>query len=225
MISIDNEQLARVRAAISSEGMASRLYTALARRERGYTAEPGIVTAADSMDWWHVVWERMSDVAFMQRIEPSDERAEWLRTETLAICDRPLDDWIGPFFRERTSPPVGMLETAHVGLAVASAAALCPEVFSDAERDRIAAALKEKCQIPCERALTQRVATLERAAGASQKRGRLNNWFIVLLNGYGTVSAYLRDDTALIRASEYYALASKLYNAVCYGESLHDWID
>jgi hypothetical protein len=223
MISIDNEQLARVRAAISSEGMASRLYTALARRERSYTAEPGIVTAADSMDWWHVVWERMSDVAFMQRIEPSDERAEWLRTETLAICDRPLDDWIGPFFRERTSPPAGMLETAHVGLAVASAAALCPEVFSDAERDRIAAALKEKCQILCERALTQRVATLERAPDAPQNRGRLNNWFIVLLNGYGTVSAYLRDDAALNRAAEFYALATKIYNADSYGESLQYW--
>lgn len=223
MIGISDGQLTRVRAAISAGGMAGRLYAALAKRADAYTAEHGIVTATDSMEWWHVVWERMSDVSFRQRLAPSPERAAWIRTATMALCDRPTDDWVGPFFRPRSAQPSGTLETAHVGLAVVSAATLCGDLFSPAEHEHIAATLREKCQALCERALDHSVAQLEEDPQREGGTDRLNNWFIVRLNGYGTVSAYLCDDAALDKTAELYALATKLFNADSYGETLQYW--
>ncbi len=209
MLSTEDE--ARVRAAIATPGQAADLYANLLRRADRWSAAPGVATPADdggAMDWRHVVWERLTDVAFIQRMDPAAERGEWLRNEVLAICDRPADDWIGPFFRPRENPPQGMLETAHIGIALATALWLCPDLFDQAEQERIRVALRSNCHEPCRTALPHRSG---------------NNWFMVLLAGFAT-TAVLLDDAEAIKASvEHYQHAHSLYQPDSYDESLQYW--
>jgi hypothetical protein len=222
MISLSDREVERVRDVVGAPGPARDLWLRLAARAERHTTRSGVDDPADTIDWWHSVWERLSDVAFAQRMTPTPERAEWLRSQTVAICERPLDDWIGPFFRQRSNPPAGMLETAHVGLAVATAVGLCPDLFSSAERRSIEAALRKNCQMPTRRALDRR---LEAFAAGKDDPGvaPLNNWFMVLLNGFGAVSVLLDDADAIAEAVDRYQVAASLFGPDSYGESLQYW--
>jgi hypothetical protein len=162
------------------------------------------------MEWWHLIWERLGDAAFVQAVKPHAELEAWVRDAVLGICRRPADDWIGPWFRKRTEPLEGMLETAHITAAVASAMDLCPELFSDEEQEEIRAAVRDKGMEPCRRS----------AAKYAGNRNHINNWFMVLLNGFGTAAVMLDDREAVREAVSYYSLATSLYNQDSYGESL-----
>ncbi|WP_165368205.1 heparinase II/III domain-containing protein [Phytoactinopolyspora endophytica] len=212
---MSDHDVERVRALAHRPGHQAKLYTALLGRARQWTETPGVTTADGVMQWWHVVWERLIDVAAAHRFEPDEIRASWLRNEILAICARPADDWVGPFFRPRTDPPAGMLETAHITLAVTTVASLCPELFSDGEHERIRETIRQRGQLLCKRALDNRL-------GTDARRG-LNNWFMVMLNGYGTASVFLEDGPAIEETVERFGIATTLYESDSYGESLQYW--
>ena len=187
-------------------------WQALRRRNAYATAEPTLVQSGDTQAWWHLVWERISDAAFVQAAEPSDRMASWVRDRVLETIRRPLDDWIGPWFRPRTDPPQGQLETAHVALAVATAIDLCPDLLSPGELDETAMALRSKAQAPCRAWIERRL-----------DERRVNNWLMVLLNGYAAASAVLDDGAAISFAAEQYGACAALYNSDSYGESLQYW--
>lgn len=212
MITLADEDVERVRAVTAVPGMAANLYAALLRRVDRWTETPGVTADGDSMQWWHVAWERLTDVAAAQRFEPDPRRAEWLRTTVLDICERPADDWVGPWFRQRTDPQRGMLETSHVGLGVVTVASLCPDLFGEAEHQGIRQALREKCQQQCRR-------TIDFLYGEHV----LNNWLMIMLDGFGTVSAFLDDRPAVDKAVAEFAVVAGLYEDDSYGESLQYW--
>ncbi|GAA5039154.1 hypothetical protein HNP84_003499 [Thermocatellispora tengchongensis] len=214
---VTGQDVQRVRDEVARGGKAAEIRQALRRRAERLVRRPGVVARDEPAGWWHVVSQRLCDVAFAHRLSEAEEEPEeaeaygrWLRTEVLAICDRPADDWIGPDFRPRTSPSLGTLETAHIGLAVAEAVSLCPDLFTAGEHDRIRRVLRDNCQAPCRRALDLRVADP-------------CNWFMVLLDGYGTVSAFLGDAEAVARTVERHAVAAGAFEEDSYGESLQYW--
>ncbi len=132
----------------------------------------------------------------------------WLRDATLSIVRRPVDDWVGPFFRDHDSkPPVGHLETAHLSMAVASASDLAPDVFTAAEQVEIETCLREVALPLCLRWLDRTV--------------HINNWRCVLTYGLAAAAVVLKDETAVRRAlAEYQTCVQLFQEDGSYGESV-----
>jgi hypothetical protein len=206
---IRDEEIKKVKERIRlGNNKVADLWEAMYRRTLENTKFPGIEQPTDTQEWWHIVWERLSDAAFVQLINPSEALGNWIRSTVLEICDEPVDEWIGPWFRGKSNPPVGQLETTHVGVVLA--VDLCPQLFTEEEHTAIKEALKIKCQDTCLRYVEGRIA----------ERGHINNWFMVILNGFGTAAAYLDDKEAVEKAIEYSQVAASLYNEDSYGESI-----
>lgn len=190
-----------------------------------WTANPTLVVPGELGDWWHVCWERLSDVAFAQAVDPDDARAVWLRTEVLRLCALPADAWIGPFFRPRYAPIVGMLETAHVGLGVTTVLELCPDLLDEDDTLTVHAALREKCLLPCERGLLTRETGLDVTANGAPVRvsDYTQNWYWVLLDAFGAVALLLGDSERVETLPARFRRGQALHNADSYGESVQYW--
>ncbi|MFC7624934.1 heparinase II/III family protein [Microlunatus sp. GCM10028923] len=187
-----------------------RLLDVIRRRADRWVRLPTLDDPNDRADWWHVAWERLGDVAYLQSIEPSAVRAAWLRSEVRRLCGLDPDLWIGPEFRSRTLPSIGSLETAHLGLAVATVLRLCPTLIDRAE---VAEALTLRCLEPCERALE-----LRESGGVA-----MNNWYHVLLDGYSACALIIGDERRVASLAERVDRAVALTEGDSYGESVQYW--
>ena len=210
--------------AVAAGGRTREFFSALVARALRAASRTGIVQADDTMEWRHIVWERLSDAAFVVRFAETavttgrtsselDALKNWLHDTTMEVTRYDRDEWIGPWFRARKDPPEGQLETAHVGLGVATALDLCPGLFSAAETEEIRDALRDKCQVLCRAWLDTRLSN----------RTHINNWFMVLLDGYTIAAALLGDTDAVRRAADDARIAATVYNTDSYGESLQYW--
>ena len=55
----------------------------------------------------------------------------------MSVIRKPLDEWIGPWFRTRTTPPKGTLETSHICVAVVNAVDMNESLFTQEEMEEI----------------------------------------------------------------------------------------
>lgn len=164
-------------------------YWALLNRVERRAASPGLSSVGATADWWHFAAEYLTDAAMAHAVavKASANVDAWLRDVTLSIVRRPVEDWIGPPFRDRTArPPVGNLETAHLAWAVAVVLDLAGKLFTDSERNEIADTLREKGVALCQRWL--------------DRNDHLANWRCVLTAGVAVPAAILDDRAALERA-------------------------
>jgi hypothetical protein len=191
-----------------------RLRDSLFARVFKNTAEPKLVQSSDTQEWWHLVWERMSDASFCYAAhkysgETDSERiiglGNWIRDRTLEICRKDIDEWVGPWFRQRKKPLCGMLETAHIVNAVSDAYILCPDLFSENESAEILTAIREKGLLLCEE---------------YTKVGHFNNWYCVISGGYASAAVVLNEREKCERAVELYNKCCALYDSDGYGETL-----
>ncbi|WP_445637870.1 Heparinase II/III-like C-terminal domain-containing protein [Nostoc sp. DSM 114161] len=234
MLIADNELIELESALKIADDRRQDFLIALIERTINNTRFPGLVQPSDTNEWWHISWERLSDVAFIcflanksnnfhQVIKacgltPETEIVrlrEWLKSVVLDTIRKSPDEWVGPSYRrrKRIKRLLAHLETAHAGIAVATVFDLCPDIFTATELDEIREALINKPQKLCQEWLNNTI-----------KRQRIaNNWFMVLLNGYGTISAIIGDRVGVEKSVENYELATKLYNQDSYGESLQYW--
>lgn len=210
--------------AITTGGRAQAFFVALAERALSACERTGIVQPGDTMEWRHIVWERLSDAAFAVRFAEQGRRLAagggdfsgltgWLHDTTMEIVRYDRDEWIGPWFRARLDPPQGQLETAHVALGVGTVYDLCADLFSDAELEEIRGALRDKGQYLTRNWLDSRISG----------QSHINNWFMVLLSGYVAASALIGDSAAVRQAAEEATVAAAVYNADSYGESPQYW--
>lgn len=173
----------------SREPLRSFYWTLVNRVERR-AASPGLGDHSVTTDWWHHAAEYLTDAAMARAIfpKPSANLDAWLRDVTLSLVRRPIDDWVGPPFRDHAvTPPSGHLETAHLAWGVAVVLDLAPELFTDAERIEITTTLREKGLALCERWLAAHT--------------HLANWRCVLNAGAAAVAAVLDDRPAMERAA------------------------
>ncbi|RCJ15239.1 hypothetical protein A6S26_07880 [Nostoc sp. ATCC 43529] len=234
MLIADNELIELESALEIADDRKQNFLIALIERTINNTRFPGLIQPSDTNEWWHIIWERLSDVAFIcflanksnnfhQVIKacgltPETEIVrlrEWLKLVVLDTIRKSPDEWVGPWYRKRKRIKrlLGHLETAHAGIAVATVFDLCPDIFTATELDEIREALINKPQKLCQEWLNNTI-----------KRQKIaNNWFMVLLNGYGTISAIIGDRVGVEKSVENYELATKLYNQDSYGESLQYW--
>ena len=184
------------------------VYWAFLRRAQRRAEEPGLRHASDTVAWWHCVAEHLTCGSMAWAIKPDDTLATWVRSNTLTVVRRPVSDWVGPDFRDHDADlPVGHLETAHLCWAVAAALDLAGDVFTPTERDEIAAALRDKGLVLCQRWLAGRT--------------RFNNWRAILNSGVAMAAAVLDDRDALQQAAAHFTELSGLWqDDGSYGESL-----
>lgn len=185
------------------------LIAEIGRRADRWTTNQTLAVPGEMTGWWHVAWDRISDVAFSQSVAPTPDRAAWLQSEVVRLCALDPDEWLGPWFRAREQPSIGVLETAHVSLAVTTALRLCPDLF---DRDQIGEALLERAVHPLERALDSR-----------ERSPQLNNWYHVMLNGYGSAVLELNDDDRIATLPDRMRRAAEVTEGDSYGESVQYW--
>ena len=165
-------------------------YWALVNRVERRVTAPGLSGHGVTTDWWHHAAEYLTDAAMTHATlyKPSLAIDAWLRDITLSIARRPIDDWVGPSFRDHDAkPPRGHLETAHLTWGVAVVLDLAPAVFTTDERTELVTALREKGLALCQRWLDQDT--------------RLSNWRCILNAGVAVAAAVLDDEPALALAT------------------------
>ncbi|MFW6456661.1 MAG: heparinase II/III domain-containing protein [Planctomycetota bacterium] len=124
---------------------------ALDNRCRKRSEDVGLLNHGTTVRWWHCYAEYVTDAAMMHALKPNDQLSAWLHEVVLGAVRRPIDDWIGPWFRDHTDPPTGELETAHLSWATAAALDLCPEIFDEQERREIRDVLARRSIPMCRR--------------------------------------------------------------------------
>lgn len=184
----------------------ARLRDALRRRVRSRLVGGGL--GAGPEDWWFCVAEYVTDAAMVFALDRDGEVGEWLRAVMLWLVDRPIEDWVGPAFREHgLAVPVGNLETAHLTWATGVALDLGYEAFSPSERERLLEALRERGATMCGRWLSG--------------HNHLANWRCVLLAGLSVAAVVLGDRPLVDRCVEEYGLCLHVFQPDgSYGESL-----
>lgn len=191
-------------------GLADRLYTLLRERTFRNTREDKLVQSADTQEWYHLVWERMADAGFVYRAEKDAGLGRWIHDRTMEMVRMSLDDWIGPWYRVNLRKrQAGALETAHITLGVCEAYENAREVFDEGELQEIRKALHDKGLFLC-----------RRFADEIYEGKNGFNWFMVLLNGYGSAALVLDEKEEIAHARELLERFAGFYNQDCYGESV-----
>lgn len=188
--------------------LGQEMFWALLNRVEARARHPGLDVSESGERWWFCAAEYLSDAAMAHALKPSESIARWLRSTTLDVVRRSEDDWIGPFFRDHQSQPRrGHLETAHLSWGVAVVLDLAGEIFTDAEREEIRTALRERAIPLCHEWLAT--------------NNHLANWRCVLGAGEAVAAAVLNDRSAMERAVREYNISLQIYqNDGSYGESL-----
>ena len=185
-------------------------YWALINRVERRSSSLGLVGNGATADWWHHAAEYLTDAAMVHATiyKPSAVIDAWLRDVTLSIARRPVDDWVGPSFRDHyAKPPRGHLETAHLTWGIAVVLDLAPAVFTADERTELATALREKGLALCQRWLDQDT--------------RLANWRCILNAGVAVAGAVLDDAPALALATAEFSRCVDIFQPDgCSSESL-----
>lgn len=206
---ITDNEVARLRAA-EKDSFQMKLYEALKARTYKNTQHPGFVQPTDTQEWWHLCWERASDAAFTWHMEKDEKLGEWIRNVAFWMRDLEDTEWIGPWFRSHARPLKGHLETAHVCLAMLEILDLCEGLFTEEEKKSLEDALKVKGMAPA-------LVYCEDIINAHK---HINNWFNVLLMGYGACALYFEDQEAIDKTLIFLRDSYSLYNADSYGESV-----
>lgn len=107
MILLSETELSDIRN--STDNQVCGFLNALRERTKINTAEDTLVQKNDTQEWWHLVCERISDAAFIYRLDRDENVAKWLHSRVLEICALPVDEWIGPWYRDHKEPKTGAL--------------------------------------------------------------------------------------------------------------------
>ncbi len=204
---VSNQRKEEMQSLIKTDKRFNKLWEDYVRRVAGYTDTTDLVKMYDVTKWWHLIWERIGDAAFVYLMNGDEKAGAFVHDTVMHTClGRKPEEWIGPFFRKMKEPPVGQLETAHISCAISAAYDMCPDLFSDEEKEIVKRLLRERILPWCKEFVD---------AG-----GWFNNWRMVLLNGYTVAACILGDNDAVKYAVEKFNLLTGAYNSDSYGESV-----
>lgn len=191
----------------SPDPLLQKFADALRQRVAERVTWGGLLGPASTTAWYYPAAEYLSDAAMHQALWPDEAVANWIKTVTLEICQKPAYDWVGPAFRDHTEPFTGHLETAHLCWGVAAALDLALDVFSEKETAAIRQALSEKGIQLCQRWV--------------KKNSHLANWRGILVSGIVVAAAVLGDEKTLNETLPDLRLCHEAFQPDgSYGESL-----
>jgi hypothetical protein len=163
-----------------------------------WAASPGPVDHHARFEWYFIVPAAIQMTAMACAIKPVDAHAAWLRRSVLSLVRMPEDAWVGPWFMDHKARPcVGHLETGHIAAAVSVAYDLGSDAFAPAEKDEIAACLRERAIPMCLRWL--------------DRTPRAMNWCTILLHGAAVAAAVLDDGQTIGRCAQWFDTLSGLW--------------
>lgn len=203
----------RTAAASGQDSQAAAMAAVILARASRWSSQETICDADGPVDWWHVAWERLGDLAFAQAWSPEESRAAWLRAEVLRICALDAVEWVGPFFRPKTDPLVGSIETAHIGLGITDVLELCPALFNAEELVTVHEAIRDKGLIPTRR-------WFDGFDGVSE---HFNNHYAVHLNGLVAMALATGSLEDLEPLPEWLNVSASLFQQDSYAESVQYW--
>ncbi len=186
----------------------NELYRALHRRVKYRTAAPGLTDLRTTTDWWFHTADYISDAAMVYALTKEERIGIWIRDVVTSVMRRPVDDIVGPVFRDHvTNPPKGHLETAHITWAVVAALDLARPVFSEAEIAEAEIFLREVCYPLCRRGY--------------DSYPHLHNWRVIFMAAIAQIGAAFADRQLMDEAVELFNFCSQVFQADgSYGESL-----
>ncbi len=186
----------------------NEVYRAFDRRVRYRAAAPGLTDRRTTTDWWFHTADYISDAAMAYAIAKEAKTGIWLRDVVTSIIRRPIDDIVGPAFRDhQTKPPKGHLETAHITWAVVAALDLAGEAFTPGEIEEAETFLRDLCLPLCRRGY--------------ESYPHLHNWRVIFMAAIAQIGAGLNDRAVLDEAVERFNFCIQVFQADgSYGESL-----
>ena len=184
-------------------------------RVADYTKTGKLENLYSSTTWWFYAWERIADAAFVAAMTGDETAKNYVHSCVMEIClNKSYKDWIGAWIRRRSSifepnkgQPIATLETAHISCAMAAAYDLCPELFSNEEKEIILDRLRSRVLPWSKRYLTS-------------LNFHFRNWQMAILNGYITAACLLDDKEAIDWAVQYFNLCTQAFNTDSYGETV-----
>lgn len=194
---------------IKTDKRFAQLWNDYCKRVAEYTQTSELAPMYDRTKWWHYVWERVGDAAFVYAMNGDVKAGAYVHDCVMDMClKKKADDWIGPWFRFKTisDPPVGKLETAHITCAVVAAYDMCPDLFNDEEKAVIVELLKTRSLPWCKR--------------FNADKSGISNWRMVLLNGFVNAACIVGDEDDIEFAVDFFNFLVQGYNKDSYGESV-----
>ena len=185
----------------------TQLWKDYCARVARYSGTPELIPMYERTKWWFYVWDRIGDAAFVYAMSGDKKAGEYVHACVMDICVKKTDaDWNGPWFRRVSDPPVANLETAHISCAVCAAYDLCPDLFTEEEKEII----------------LNRLRTLALPAGRRfvDMPRHFSNWKIIMFNGYATTACILGDKDEIAHAVEFFKFAVQAFNTDSYGEGV-----
>ncbi len=176
----------------NTDPVLSNLYWGIINRARHGAETPGFQTPETNSQFYHNFLEYAT--AAITACCLVDDPVLKTRTKhfILETAELPIDEWVGPVFRNHSTPLSGHLETSHLSIGVALALDLLPDLFSEDERKVLETALREKGIPLCREWL--------------RRSGRIANWGSVLLGGVAVPAAVLKDEELLAKVRRMYDL-------------------
>jgi Heparinase II/III-like protein len=205
---VSDAERARLKS-LPADSPTAALFSAISMRVRQRAATPGLNDPTATTEWWHHAAEYLTDAALVHAIRPSPEVGTWLRSVVLEIARQSASDWGGPAFRgyQGGADAVGTLETGHLTWGLSVALDLAGDLFTSAEHEEIATALRFHGVSACRRFL--------------KHTKFCHNWNCVLLAGAAVGAAVLEDDVTLAETIKWFPLAADHFQPDgSYGESL-----
>lgn len=194
---------------IKTDNRFAQLWNDYCTRVADYTQKPELCPMYDRTKWWHYVWERVGDAAFVYAMNGDKKAGQYVHDCVMDIClKKTADDWIGPWFRRKDAnkPPVGQLETTHITCAIVAAYDMCSDLFNEEEKTIIRELLKTRSLPLCKR--------------YNGDKSRIKNWKMVLLNGFINAACIVGDDEDFEWAVDYFNFLVQGYNKDSYGEGV-----
>ena len=209
-----NDLLITLRETVRTEAWYREIIERQLASIRRETARPGIVQEHDTNEWWHISEGRIGRAAFLIALTGDAALIEWTHDAVMWVTRQDADAWIGPFFRRRTNPLSGTLETAHLCRTLTTALLFCPEIFTPDEIAEMHESLRTKGIAAIDHWLAPFIADPTRPR---------NNWCIIELGGAMSAAAVLGD---IDKLRSYIPLFNELhedYNEEFYGEPMGYW--
>ena len=192
---------------IKTDARLGQLWRDYCSRVENYTSTRELTPMYDRTKWWHHVWDRVGDSAFVYAMTGDNAAGAYVHTCVMDMCTKKTErEWLGPWFRRVEDLPLAKLETAHVSCAISVAYDLCPDLFNEEEKAIILDSLKNRSLPLCRRHL--------------DSDNLFTNWRMVILNGYATTACVLGDKDAIAYATDFFDIAIQAFNADSYGESV-----
>ena len=113
---LTDKRKAKIKEQIKTDNRFAQLWNDYVARVKTYTGKEKneVAPMYDRTKWWHYVWERVGDAAFVYAITGDEKAGSYVYDVTMEMfSQKKYAEWVGPWYRPVKEPVTGALETAQ----------------------------------------------------------------------------------------------------------------